>query len=240
MNKPLPIHFQLSEAELSALQEQCQDLKARNERIKGLVVLVLTGVIYGPFYVMLGLSSWRQANPWILLWALPLSLMLVIMSSAIAGGLTDRPLLIRPFLRKPDERMKRYAAFREEELKFEIWLLRTQEDFWNSLSGTEFEHEVVALLNRAGYAAQLTAGSGDGGVDIVLDGGTIIQCKARRGPCGPAILRELYGSLHDFGAQKAILISREGFTRASLEFAEGKPIDLWDRSTLIALQRGLK
>jgi hypothetical protein len=244
MNSPLPSHFQLTEAELSALDQQRQVFEKRNDRIKKAVIVSCFGVLFTVFYVIVIANSDREWGFWaVIVGWIPFVLAMLLMTAgfiaAILRRLGPESVVMKPFLSAPDERIKRYQAFREAESKYQIWFQRTQEEFWNSLSGAQFELEVVQLLNRAGFAAQLTSGSGDGGVDIVLNDGTIIQCKARRGPCGPAFLRELYGSLHDFGAEKAILISREGFTAASIQFVEGKPIDLWDRNTLIMLQRGL-
>lgn len=240
MNRPLPSHFELTDPELAALEKQRQALEARNKSVKRTVVLIFFSVTFSVFYAVVVAFGSREIGFWVLLWWIPFVLILLLMSAGfIAAIARSESALLKPFLPRPDERMMRYVAFREAESNYQVWFQRTQDDFWNSLSGAQFEREVVELLNRAGFIAQLTSGSGDGGVDIVLDDGTIIQCKARRGPCGPAVLRELYGSLHDFGAHKAILISREGFTAASIQFVEGKPIELWDRNTLVALQRSL-
>lgn len=244
MNRPLPSHFQLTEAELGTLDQQHQDFEKRNDRIKKAFVVIFFSILFTIFYVIVIVNSDRKASVWVaLLGWIPFVLIMLLMTAGFIGAIVRRlgpeSVVLKAFLSEPDERIERYEAFREAESKYQIWFQRTQEDFWNSLSGSQFEREVVELLNRSGFAAQLTSGSGDGGVDIVLNDGTIIQCKARRGPCGPAVLRELYGSLHDFGAPNAILISREGFTAASIKFVEGKPIDLWDRNTLIALQKGL-
>lgn len=243
MNQPLPSHFQLNDAELPALERQVQDLEQSNNRTKWLLVLVLFSLILTAFYVVVITASERTLSLWILLGSIPFILIMLLMfagfMAAIVGRLGSDSALAKPFLRTPDDGLRRYSEFRVAESKYQDWFQRTQDEFWNALSGTQFEREVANLLNKSGFTAQLTSSSGDGGVDIILDDGTIIQCKARRGPCGPAALRELFGSLHDFGAHKAILISREGFTSASRQFAEGKPIDLWDRNTLIALQKRL-
>ena len=131
-------------------------------------------------------------------------------------------------------------AFKHATDKYEKWWMRTQVSFWDSLTGRQFECEVANLLSRSGYSAQLTPASDDKGIDIILGNGTIIQCKAHKKPIGPAVARELYGTLRAHKARTAILVSKSGFTRGVIEFAKGKPIDLWDVRALIEMQRKLE
>lgn len=132
--------------------------------------------------------------------------------------------------------LKRYL---DAVAQYEAWFIRTQQTFWDNLTGRGFEIEVTNLLNRAGYRARLTPASGDGGVDIVLGDGTIVQCKAHRAPASPGVVRELYGTLTHQNAPKALLISRSGVTNGVHSFIQGKPIMVWDTANLIALQKGL-
>jgi HJR/Mrr/RecB family endonuclease len=123
--------------------------------------------------------------------------------------------------------------------RYDQWFIRTQIAFWDTLTGRQFEFEVANLLNRAGYSATVTPASGDKGVDVLLSDGTIVQCKAHNRPVSPSVARELYGTLRHFGAPRAILISKNGFSKGVYEFARGKKIDLWDVNALIQLQRGI-
>ncbi len=95
------------------------------------------------------------------------------------------------------------------------------------------------MLGRAGLRPQRVGGAGDKGVDIKLGDGTIVQCKAHRGPVPPAAARELYGTLEHFKAPQAILVSRSGVTKGVREFVEGKPIKIWGVHDLISLQKRL-
>ena len=119
---------------------------------------------------------------------------------------------------------------------YEKWFSRTQTEFWDSLTGRQFEVEVAALLNRVGHSATVTPASGDKGVDVLLADGTIVQCKAHKAPVSPGVARELYGTLEHFGSPKAILVSKSGFTKGVYEFVQGKSIELWDTNTLISMQ----
>ena len=141
------------------------------------------------------------------------------------------PLLMRRY-RQVQRYQKAIAIFR-------AWWMRTQTEFWLSLSGKQFEAELAGVFRKAGFRAELTAASGDQGVDIWLytaRGREIVQCKAHSGPIGPAVVRELYGTLQHFGAPAAILASTSRFTKGVVAFARDKPIRLMGLSEIIALQ----
>ncbi len=77
--------------------------------------------------------------------------------------------------RKKITRYKDYYDFLDAQKKYEAWVLRTKWAFWDRLDGRSFEEEVASLLRKSGYSVKLTPASGDGGVDIVLGDGTIVQ-----------------------------------------------------------------
>ena len=112
-------------------------------------------------------------------------------------------------------------------------------DHWLSLGGLELEDEMVALCSRLGYRVETTPLSGDGGVDLILRNNSgkkvVVQCKSYKSPVGPAVARELYGSMMHFGADRAVLVCPAGFTRGAVEFVRGKEIDLVSASKLIDL-----
>lgn len=104
------------------------------------------------------------------------------------------------------------------------------------LSGVEFEKVVGALLQRMGFNTEMTAVTGDGGIDIVatldrplIGGRYLIQCKrfAPDNLVGAATVRDFYGALTaDRGAVKGILITTSGFTSQALDFARHLPLEL--------------
>ena len=112
-------------------------------------------------------------------------------------------------------------------------------DHWLSLSGPELEDEMATLCSRLGYRVEATPASGDGGVDLILRNSSgrnvVVQCKSYKSPVGPAVARELYGSMMHFGADKAVLVCPAGFTRGVVAFVKGKEIDLVSASGLIRL-----
>lgn len=111
----------------------------------------------------------------------------------------------------------------------------TQEQYWLGLRGISFERELGSLYQRLGYNVKYTSTSGDEGIDLVIDSSTIVQCKGHKTPVGPAIVRELYGTLTASGASNAILACPAGFTRGAQAFAAGKPIELLSATAIVAL-----
>ena len=111
---------------------------------------------------------------------------------------------------------------------------------WMSLSGTEFEYQLAALYQDLGYTVHLTPTSGDDGIDLILqmdESLAVVQCKSHKRPVGPAIARELYGSMVAFGADDAILACTGGFTQGVRDFVRGKPITLVSASELAEMGR---
>jgi hypothetical protein len=101
-----------------------------------------------------------------------------------------------------------------------------QENYWKSLRGVEFEKALANLYRSLGHSVQETKGSGDGGIDLILDDRIIVQCKSHEKPIGVGAIRDLYGVLMHTRADSAILACPAGFSDGVRKFAEGKPIKL--------------
>lgn len=233
MTKPTPEQFSLTSETIASLRvEQAARERQRNEMdwtiIKGL--WLVGAVLYLTYNLAIGRPTVE-----LLLYAfvtMCIGFMLTLASSLVLPHLS--------YLFFPDlPSYMQLKRFQEAMARYEMWFIRTKEEFWERLSGREFEIEVTNLLNRAGYRAHLTPASGDGGVDIVLGDGTIVQCKAHRTPASPGVVRELYGALTHQNAPKAILISLSGVTEGVRYFIKDKPITVWDKSDLVALQKAL-
>ncbi|GLZ43250.1 restriction endonuclease [Actinokineospora sp. NBRC 105648] len=110
------------------------------------------------------------------------------------------------------------------------------------LSPKDFEHFTQNLFNRLGFDTKLFQASGDGGIDCIaydptpIRGGKyVIQVKQYTRTVPPSAVRDLFGVVHDQGATKGILITTSGFGPSSHEFANGKPLQLYDGTTLLGL-----
>ena len=120
---------------------------------------------------------------------------------------------------------------------------RKREGYWMSLSGIEFERELGTLYGNLGYSVESTPRSGDQGIDLILRKNgkkTIVQCKRYKDPAGPAVARELLGSLVASSADNAILACTGGFTQGVKEFVRGKPIALLSTAELAKMGESIQ
>lgn len=109
----------------------------------------------------------------------------------------------------------------------------------------EFEIALGVLYERMGYIVEVTKATGDGGIDLNVfkPGSFWIRCRRRyivqakhweNGVSSPEVHR-LYGTLMHERAEGAILITSSYFTKGSVAFAQGKPIELIDGVALRAM-----
>lgn len=115
-------------------------------------------------------------------------------------------------------------------------------DYWQSLSGLQFEIELAKLLTSRGFYATVTKGSNDGGIDIVArstEGRIAIQCKRYAKPVGPAVIRELYGVVTADRFDLGILAVTGGVTKGVTEFIKGKPLRVFGLSEIVSMQMEL-
>jgi HJR/Mrr/RecB family endonuclease len=130
-------------------------------------------------------------------------------------------------------RQKEEEAIRQKQKAAEIRRLKEEKqkksEYWVNLDGWKFEKEIAVLFRKNGYQANVTRGSGDGGVDIFLrrdNKDFVVQCKQHASPVSPAVVREIYGALLHHKADGAKIVCTNGFTSGAIKFAEGKPIEL--------------
>jgi restriction system protein len=110
------------------------------------------------------------------------------------------------------------------------------------LSPGEFESLITNLFQKMGLDTKLTQASRDGGVDCVaynlhpiLGGKVIIQAKRYKNTVGVSSVRDLFGTMHNEGASKGILVTTSGYGKAAYDFANGKPVELITGSNLLYL-----
>jgi restriction system protein len=111
-----------------------------------------------------------------------------------------------------------------------------------ALSPGDFESLITNLFTRMGLEARQTQASRDGGVDCVafdnrpiFGGRVVIQAKRYKNTVGVSAVRDLFGSVHNEGASKGILVTTSGYGKAAYEFAKDKPLELITGSNLLYL-----
>ncbi len=112
----------------------------------------------------------------------------------------------------------------------------------DKMNGHEFEALVEELVKRMGFSADERKLTADGGIDILahsnepfFEGKYIIQCKRYSQKIPESPVRDLYGVVHSSNANKGILITNSNFTKAALDFAKDKQIELIDGTKLRCL-----
>jgi restriction system protein len=110
------------------------------------------------------------------------------------------------------------------------------------LSPGEFESLITNLFSKMGLETKLTQPFRDGGVDCVaydqrpiLGGKVVIQAKRYKDTVGVSSVRDLFGTMHNEGASKGILVTTSGYGKAAYSFASNKPIELIAGSNLLYL-----
>ena len=111
-----------------------------------------------------------------------------------------------------------------------------------SLSPVGFENLITNLFQKMGLDTKPTQASRDGGVDCVafdsrpvLGGKVIVQAKRYKNTVGVSAVRDLFGTVHNEGATKGILVTTSGYGAAAFEFANGKPLQLISGGELLYL-----
>ena len=107
------------------------------------------------------------------------------------------------------------------------------------LTPGDFEALVAAYFRQYGYKVRHTGRTGDHGVDLVVytpdQGKWIVQCKRWKGSLGEPLVRDLYGAMFHENASRAFLMTTGTYSAAALEWAQGKPITLYDGEGLVRL-----
>lgn len=204
-------------------EQQCQLVKTRKTQLS--CVLFFIGILLGGTVAYIA----REDDALV-------ALFIVAWSGVIFAA------LVTPILRAFWPLYKRVENFKNKKSAYESWLIRTQQEFWLSLSGKRFEQELAYLYSKLGYKIQLTPTTADKGIDIILkkNGKTIVvQCKAHKKPVSPHVVRDLYGTLVDSQADEAILASISGFTSGVKDFVVDKPIGLISLEDIIYIQKKL-
>ena len=110
----------------------------------------------------------------------------------------------------------------------------------------DFEHLIREVFEKEfsgeGCEVKITQASRDRGVDaIVFDpdpikgGKIVIQAKRYTNTVGVSAVRDLFGTIHNEGANKGILVTTADYGPDAYEFARGKPITLLNGNELLYL-----
>lgn len=104
------------------------------------------------------------------------------------------------------------------------------------LTGHEFEFFIAALFNKMGYNAEVTKGSGDQGIDVIVktNGSAIygIQTKKQKNSVTNKAIQEVVAGLGFYNLKKGMVITNNYFNEHAKQLAKANNIQLWDREEL--------
>jgi restriction system protein len=104
---------------------------------------------------------------------------------------------------------------------------------FDSMTPKEFEEFVAHVFRLKGHSVKNVGGSGDDGIDLILEQRTtkgIVQCKRQESNITPRMLREFVGALVGTDAKKAYFVTSGDFSDNAREWAK--------KFTLITLVNG--
>ena len=115
-----------------------------------------------------------------------------------------------------------------------------------AMDWADFEHLVRELFERefaaVGAVVKITRASRDQGVDAIIfdpdplrGGKIVIQAKRYTIPVDVSAVRDLYGTVHNEGANTGILVTTSHYGPEAYEFAQNKPLKLINGSQLLGL-----
>jgi HJR/Mrr/RecB family endonuclease len=103
------------------------------------------------------------------------------------------------------------------------------------MDGYQFEEFVFVLFSRLGYVAKITKSSGDQGVDVVAEKGTMkiaIQAKCYSGNVPNSSVQQIVAGARHYNCNKKIVVTNSRFTPSAIELAHSNNVVLWDRDLL--------
>ena len=130
------------------------------------------------------------------------------------------------------------AVVAPEPVKAIEWNRETILKQMEAIDWYQFEKFCAAILKAEGYSVERKGGAQpDGGVDLIackFDGNdTLIQCKHwRTWKVGEPVVRQMLGSMTDFGVKKGAIYSMKQWTQPAADFARKHSIEMVDGSEL--------
>ena len=92
----------------------------------------------------------------------------------------------------------------------------------DNMPGHEFEYYVAKLLEHQGYSTRVTAGSGDMGVDIIAQMGSVsyaVQCKRHRGGVSREAVSDAIAGKSYYRCGEAMVVTNSYYTHGAVELA---------------------
>lgn len=106
-----------------------------------------------------------------------------------------------------------------------------------------YEHLVAARLREVGWTATTTPTTGDQGADVLASRGAVVmvvQCKRYATAVGNKAVQEVVAARLHYGAQHAVVVASNGFTRSARDLAATSKVLLLHHDDMNGLDGLLK
>lgn len=103
------------------------------------------------------------------------------------------------------------------------------------LTGDEFEQLVCRLFQKMGFRARVTKHSGDQGIDVIAEKGTLkigIQAKCYSSTVGNSAIQEAVAGKAFYGCNRVMVLTNSVFTKQAEALASANDVILWGRDIL--------
>lgn len=131
-----------------------------------------------------------------------------------------------------------YYVIRRKQIAYQEGLRQLEIDDVDNMSGVEFEKYIADLFRRQGYMFEITAASGDMGVDlVVVKAGvrTAVQTKRYSRPVNQAAVREAIAGMKQYKCTKSMVVTNSTFTKLAKQLAQVNECELVDRERLVGM-----
>jgi restriction system protein len=166
------------------------------------------------------------------------ALLVFVAGFGVAGGVTLVALRARNDAQRRREEWEHAERVRKLEL-------RRRGGWWDSLTPSQFESEVAALVRRDGGTARARGGAGDGGIDIegtAPDGRRlVVQCKRYQASrsVNAHEVRDLIGAAKLRRAEVVLLVTTSArISTQAADHARREGVGVVPRDRLLAWGRG--
>lgn len=105
----------------------------------------------------------------------------------------------------------------------------------SAMSGGQFEVFMAQVFRAMGYRATVLGGSGDQGVDIIVqgtDGRIAVQCKNYKRAVGNKPVQEVYPGAKHHRCEQAWVVAPAGYTKGARELARSVGVRLFDADSI--------
>ena len=216
------------DAEIKRLDEEAAESRRmeaerlrqdRRQNFLLVMIFIVSPLVMFVFINMLSSMSWLDAAVSIIMPGLPVWIAL------FGWGFSDPS---PPEIKLTGMRQT-YENYRSELKDWQYWERKRVASYWSKMNGAKFEHEMASLFRLAGFQAEVTKASGDGGIDIILTRDqrrVAVQCKRYQKDVGPHVIRDLWGTMHHQGYEEGCIVTTAYFTQGVKDFARGKNIYL--------------